>query len=60
VVVGGAAARARGEAAEMHRSKLSGVLHKGFKPDKWSVQIVLLSADFRFFCFFPGLLWMRN
>ena len=28
----------------MHRSKgkLSGVLHKGFKPDKWSVQI-----DFR-------------
>ena len=28
----------------MHKSKgkLSGVLHKGFKPDKWSVQI-----DFR-------------
>jgi hypothetical protein len=29
-------------AAEMHKSKLSSVLHKGFKPDKWSVQIVLL------------------
>jgi hypothetical protein len=31
--------------AEMHKSrgKLSGVLHKGFKPDKWSVQIDFLS-----------------
>jgi len=35
---------ARPRPAEMHKSKgkLSGVLHKGFKPDKWSVQI-----DFR-------------
>jgi hypothetical protein len=44
-VVVAAAARARGRhgrAAEMHKSKLSGVLHKGFKPDKWSVQILLL------------------
>lgn len=31
----------RAREAEMHKSKgkLSGVLHKGFKPDKWSVEI---------------------
>lgn len=36
-----AAAAAAASEAEMHKGKgkLSGVLHKGFKPDKWSVGI---------------------